>query len=190
MGNKQDRAREEALFRQLMAEITALRTPAANPAQTFLQNEAMAGGEWLKKGEFSSKPGNIFFDFKLPGENLEQYKKFADVNQGGTFALSDNGGRSQATGIQNKYLKDKFARDASQNYQDNIGRASGTIRDSLAQASGASSSNNSAVINALGGMYQSLLNKPKNPSPFGQIMQSIGQVGSAALSAYGASGGM
>lgn len=182
MGKKQDAARQEALYQQLMAQITKLSTPEANPAQNYLTNEALAGGEFLKKGEFSSLPKGMFFDFKMPGQQLDQYKKYADVNQGGTFALSNNGGRSLATNTQDKYLKDKFARDASQNYQDNIGNAAGNIRNSLAQASGANSENSSAVINALGGMYGNLLNKPQKPSIWGQLLSTIGGVAGGALS--------
>lgn len=124
----------------------------------------------------------MFFDFKMPAEQLDQYKKFANVNQGGTFALSNGTGRSAATGVQSKYLSDRFARDASQNYQENVGNAAGNIRNQLAQASGASSQNSSAVINALGGMYSSLLNKPQQPSIWGSLLGAVGQVAGGALS--------
>lgn len=185
MGNKQDKARQEALYQQLMAQITKLNTPEANPAQNYLTEQALAGGEFLKKGEYSQLPKGMFFDFKMPGEQLDQYKKFANVNQGGTFALANGGeGRSKATGVQGKYLNDRFARDASQNYQDNIGRAAGGIRDSLAQASGYNTQNSSSIINALGGMYNTLANKPQKPSIWGQILGTAGQIGAAAITRF------
>ncbi len=168
-----------------MAEITALKTPAANPAQSLLQTDAIEGANWLKKGEYSSKPGNIFFDFEMPGKQLDSYKKTANVNQGGTFALANNEGRSKATGVQSKYLGDKFARDVAQNYQSNIGQSAGNIRNALTQSSGAASGTNSSVINALGGIYSSLLSKPKTPGfDWGSLLQLGGQIGSAAITKF------
>lgn len=182
MGNKQQEAQTQALYNQLLSQITALQNPKTNEAQNYLTTAATEGADWLKKGEYDTLPKGLFFNFKMPGEQLDQYKKYADVNQGGTFALSNGGdGRSKATGVQSKYLSDKFARDASQNYQDNIGQAAGNIQGALAQASGASSQNSSSIINALGGMYSSLINKPKSPSPWGAILGAAGQIGAAAV---------
>lgn len=183
MGNKQQEAQTQALYNQLLAQITALQNPKSNPAQDYLSNQALAGADFLQKGEFSTLPKGMFFDFKMPAAQLDQYKKFANVNQGGTFALSngDNTGRSAASGVQSKYLSDKFARDASQNYQDNITNASGNIQNALAQSAGASSQNSSAIINALGGMYNTLVNKPKSPSIWGGILSAAGQIGAAAI---------
>lgn len=165
-----------------------MQNPAANPAQNFLTTEALSGADFLKKGDYSQLPKGMFFDFKMPGEQLDQYKKFANVNQGGTFALAngasgDMGGRTNATALQGKYLKDKFARDASQNYQDNISLAAGNIRGSLQNAAGAKSNTDASVISALQNLYGSpALNKP---GIGGALLGMAGQLGGAAIKAFG-----
>jgi len=179
MGKKQD-----AIYSQLLAAITKLQNPENNKAQNFLTTEAMAGAEFLKKGDFSQLPKGMFFDFKMPAEMMNAYKKAINVNQGGTFALAgggggDMGGRTKAQSLQSKYLSDKFARDSAQNYQDNIANAAGNIRGSLAQAAGATTQNQMGVIGALQGLYGSpALNKP---GIGGQLLGMAGSLGGAAL---------
>lgn len=182
MGKKQD-----AIYSQLLAAITKLQNPESNKAQNFLTTEAMAGADFLKKGDFSQLPKGMFFDFKMPGEMMTAYKKAINVNQGGTFALAggaggDMGGRTKAQGLQSKYLSDKFARDSAQNYQDNISNAGGNIRNSLAQAAGATTQNQMGVIGALQGLYGSpALNKP---GIGGQLLGMAANLGSAAITKW------
>lgn len=182
MGKKQN-----AIYEQLLASIKAMQNPASNPAQNYLTQEAMAGADFLKKGEYSQLPKGMFFNFKNPTEQLDQYKKFANVNQGGTFALAngqggDMSGRSKATDLQGKYLRDRFARDSSQNYQDNISLAAGNIQGALGQAAGAKGQTDANVISALQNLYGSpALNRP---SIWGSVLGAVGGVASSALGGW------
>lgn len=182
MGKKSDK-----IYQQLLSAITSMQNPANNQAQNALTTEALAGADWLKKGEYSQMPKGMFFNFENPTQQLDQYKKFANVNQGGTFALAngqggDTGGRTKATDLQGKYLKDRFARDASQNYQNNIAGAGMDIRNALGQAAGAKGQTDANVISALQNLYGSpALNKP---SGWGSILGMAGQLGSAAISKW------
>lgn len=201
MGKKQDQ-----IFNELLASIHAQQnTPAwqvpVNNAQNELDSQAMAGADYFKKGDFSSMPKGMFFNFDQPGQALDRYKKFANVNQGGNFALADQGGRGAATALQGKYLQDRFARDASANYQSNIANAADNVRGGLLQSSNAGFQNagldfqsynaknqlNSSSINALGGLMNSpYLNKP---GFWSAVLPFLGKFGADALSAFGGGGG-
>lgn len=169
-----------ATIQQMQAEIKKMSDPANNPAQQYLTNEAIAGADWLKKGDFSQLPKGMYFDFKNPVEQNEQYKKLANVNQGGTFALADGSGRGDAQGIQSKYLSDKFARDASQNYQDNIANAAGNIRSGLGAAAGAKTGLDQQIFGALQGMSGTLQAMPQK-KPWWQSLLSGGLSAAASL---------
>lgn len=177
--------RQNQIYSQLLAAITKLQNPESNQAQNFLTQEAMAGANFLKKGDFSQLPKGMFLDFKMPAEMVNAYKRAINVNQGGTFALAggaggDMGGRTNAQALQSKYLSDKFARDSAQNYQDNISNAAGNIRGALAQSAGATAQNQMGVIGALQGLYGSpALNKP---GIGGQLLGMAGALGGGALS--------
>ncbi len=178
---------EKALYAQLTAAISHMQDPHSNPAQEYLSNQAIAGADWLNKGDYSQLPKGMFFDFSMPAAQDETYKKLSNVSQGGTFALADSGGRGAATQNQNKYLQDRFARDASQNYQDNISKAAGNIQGGLAQASGANVQNQQGVISALSSLFNS--DKLKKTSIWGDLFKTIGGIGSSALTAAGSAGG-
>ncbi len=169
-----------AAIQQMQTQINKMNDPASNPAQQYLTNEALDGANWLKKGDYSQMPKGMFFDFKNPVEQNEQYKKLANVNQGGTFALADQTGRGQAQGIQSKYLSDKFARDASQNYQDNIAGAAGNIRAGLGAAAGAKTGLDSQIFGALQGMSGTLQAMPKK-TPWWQSLLSGGLSAAASM---------
>lgn len=163
------------MYEKLLAAITSMQNPASNPAQNALTNEALAGADYFKKGDFSTLPKGMSFDFEMPGQEIDRYKKFKNVGKEGTFALGDTGGMGAAFKTQSGYMDDKFARDASQNYQDNIRGASGNVRNMLMQAAGAKSGNDSQIISALQGLYGSI---PKGKS----LMDWIGMGVNAASS--------
>lgn len=182
-----------AAIEGMKAQIAKMQEPSQNPAQQFLTNEALTGAEWLKKGDYSQKPAGMFFDFKGPAEQIEQYKKFSNVSQDGTYALAaggggattnDGGGRGEAQNLQNKYLQDKFARDASQNYQDNISNAAGNIRAGLGAAADAKSGLDSRVISAMSGLTGILGSMPQKTPWWQSILGPAAQIGSSLIAKF------
>lgn len=177
MASKAEKALQAQLA-QLQAAISQMQNPASNPAQQFLTQQALDGANYFQKGEFSTLPKGMFFDFQMPQQDIEKYKKLTNVNQGGTFALANNsaGGRGAAQALQGKYLGDRFARDTQQNYQDNISRASGNVRQGLAQSASATSQNQGQVVSALANMYGQMANQPQKGSKWGSVLGAIGRI--------------
>lgn len=154
---------EKQIFASLQAQLAAMQNPASSPAQQALTDQALAGSQYFQKGDYSTLPKGMFFDFQQPTDQINQYKKLTNVGQGGTFALANNGnvgGRTAATANAGQYLNDKFARDAEQNYQTNISNASNRVVSGLQEAGSAKSQNDSAILSALSSMY----NKPHQSS--------------------------
>lgn len=166
---------QKELYRQMTALIAQMQKPQSNPAQEWLTNQALSAANTLSTGEYSKQlPKGMFFDFQMPSERNAQYKKLANVNQGGTFALANQGGagaRSQAQALQGKYLADRFARDSSQQYQNDITNAWQNVRQGLGQASGYQTNQQQAVLGALGNLYSSM---PQKQSPWGSILGLAG----------------
>lgn len=174
MGKKQN-----AVYAEMMALLKKMQNPEENKAQNFLTTEALAGADWLKKGDFSQLPKGMFFDFQMPAEQMRQYEKASNVGRTGTFALGDHGGMGAAVKTQSQFLGDKFARDAAQNYQNNVRGVGDKVQNSLIQASGAKSQNDSAVITALQNLYGSpALNKP---GVGGALIGAIGGIGGGLM---------
>lgn len=178
---------EKAAYASLTAAIANLQNPKTNPAQDALTTRALAGANYLQQGEFSQSappPGQLY-NFQMPQQQLDMYKKYANVNQGGTFALANNGtsgdmsGRTSATALQSKFLSDKFARDVGQNFQNNIQGFGSEIENELGQASGYQANNSAQAVNALSG----LLSNPalKKTDWLGPLLGSVGTLGAAAM---------
>jgi len=124
----------------------------------------------------------------MPEQQIDQYKKLTNVNQGGTFALANGGAngnnsaRTSATALQDQYLNDKFARDAEQNYQNNVAGAGQQIEGELGQAANANTQNSSQVLGALSNLYNSpAMNKP---GLWGSIFGALGGIGSSIINKF------
>lgn len=188
-----------AAFKNQLAKQQAVApwTQKANPAQDALTSNALAGNDYFQKGDYSSMPKGMFFNFQQPAEALDQYKKYANVGQGGTYALAqgNSGGRTAATAQQGQFLQDRFARDASQNYQNNIANAASNVQNALGQSSGANLQSQSldlqgqqvnnnqgqALLGTLGSLANSYINKP---GLWGSILGLGGQLGAAAINKF------
>lgn len=155
-----DKKKKEAELKALQDEVTSLKNvQKSNPAQNFLTTSAIDAANQLKAGDFSQLPKGQFFNFNNPIEEAKQFENFENVGKEGRFALADNGGMTNAFKLAGDFRKNKFARDASQNFQDNVANASANVTTQLGQAAGATNENNMNVINAMTGLYRTPLPK-------------------------------
>ena len=82
---------QKRAFAALEAAVAKLSQPENNPAQNALTQEALAGADYLKKGDFSSLPKGQYFNFEMPAAQLEKYRNLTNVGNEGTFALGELG---------------------------------------------------------------------------------------------------
>lgn len=160
-----------------------------NKPLDYLTQQAIQGADLLKSRDYRdlSKNGNMFFDFQLPAEQQKARAMAYNANQTGTFALGSGGnsGATKAFGLQDKFLKDKFARDTAQNFQDNIQQAGANIRGGLATAAGGTADANAqeiarqqAILGSFTDLYK--FKKSTNQAATTGLMSGIiGGVGSA-----------
>lgn len=168
-----------------------------NKALSYIEQQALQGADLLKSRDYRDlgKNGNVFFDFQLPAEQAKQREMYANANQTGTFAMSDNAGAGAATSLQSQFLKDRAGRDSSQGFQDNIQRAAGNIHGGLATAaSGVAGANDAetqrqmAILNSFTDLYKfkKQANAAGGIGMLSSILGGAASVGSAALGAWGA----
>lgn len=189
---KQTKALYNTLIQMLNEERN--RKPPENKPLDYITQQAIAGADLLKSRDYRNlaKDGNMFFDYQLPAEQQKARAMAYNANQTGTFGLSNNGaGQSKATALQDKFLKDKFARDTSQNFQDNIQQSASNIRGGLATAAGGVADSNSAEVNrrmAIMNQFSDLYKFKKQANSQGGMLGSIlgagATVGAAAISKW------
>lgn len=181
----------KALYNQLTALLNKQMNtpPPVNEPQKYLTDKAMQAAKDMETNNFSTMPKSMFFNFQRPAEQKRQRETLMNAAQTGTFGLADNGGASKATQIQTGYMKDKFARDAAQNFQDNVGAGSAAIQNALGQASGAEAGRIAFEDNRMNGIISQLNNlyqfkKQMNGESSGAILGMIGGLGSSAITKW------
>jgi hypothetical protein len=73
-------SKSDDIYKQLQASLQQLQStpqwhPGANPAQEALTSNALAGNDWLQKGDYSQLPKGQFFNFQMPQQQMDQYKR-------------------------------------------------------------------------------------------------------------------
>jgi hypothetical protein len=164
--------------------------PPENKPLDYITQQSIAGADLLKSRDYRNlgKDGNMFFDFQLPAEQQKARAMAYNANQTGTFGLADNAGQGSAAQLASQYLKDKFARDTSQNFQDNIQQAGANIRGGLATAAGGVAGANAQEIarqQAILGQFADLykFKKGTNQAASSGILSGI--IGGAATALQG-----
>lgn len=162
--------------------------PPVNKAQEYLTNQSLQAAKDFETSNFATLPKNMFMNFQRPAEQRQQRELLMNAGTTGTFGLADAGGQTASTRIQNEYLKDRFARDTSQNFQDNIGAAAANIQNALANASGAEAGRIAwedqrmmGVTGMLSNLYQFKKQTNQQGNLFGTILGAGAQVAGAAL---------
>lgn len=169
-----------AMMMQLIQQQN--RPPEVNQAQKALTDQALAASNALNTGDFRTLPKNMVFNFSRPAEEKKQYEMLTNASQTGTFGLGDSASSGKANALAGMYLKDKFARDAGENFQNNVSNAAGTVQNMLSQASGAEASrinseNNrlSSLIGNISNVY-GMLKSSKGPGIGSQILGTLGGI--------------
>lgn len=188
-------AQTKALYNQLIAMMNEERTRKApeNKPLDYITQQALAGAEKLKSRDYRSlgDDGNMFFDFQLPAEQMKARAKAFNANQTGIFGLADNAGAGAGTKLASSYLKDKFARDTAQNFQNNIQQAGANIRGGLATAAGGVADANAqemnrrlAIMNQFSDLYKFKKQANSSGGILGGILGAASSVGAAAITKW------
>ena len=164
-----------------------------NAPESYLVNQAMKSAKDMETGDFRTLPKNMFFNFSRPAEEMKQYQMLTNAGATGTFGLADSNGQTKATALQGEYMKDKFARDSAQGFQQNVSNAADNVQNALAGASGMEAQRigfenqrEMGIMNALSNLYQtqkSVNSQGGIGSMMGGILGAAGSLGSAAITA-------
>lgn len=132
--------------------IQQMQNPAANPAQKYLTDSAIAQADALKTGDYANLPNHVF-DFSSPVEDMKKFDLMQNIGGDGTYALGDAGGAGKAMQLAGDWRKNMFARSSGENFQNNVRNAFAATDNKLAQAAGHKTGQDQAVFNAMQGLY-------------------------------------
>lgn len=109
--------------------LAAVRTPSAGEAA--LTSEATGLMDWIKKGDYTTRPKNLFLNFADPAQRDSQRRMQMNSGGQGVYALGAPNANLLASQKQN--LDDSWARDTAGQYESDVSqagiRASGMLGD-------------------------------------------------------------
>lgn len=153
--------------------LAAIREPSAGEAA--LTSEATGLTDWIKKGDYTQRPKNLFFNFADPAQRQRQREMEMNSGAQGTSALGAPSANLLALDKQN--LNDEWARDTAGQYESDVSqggiRAAGELGD-VAQLS------NARNLGALGSTTSMWNTRDARPRWWEVLMQGAKQGASAA----------
>lgn len=113
------------------ASIAAVRTPSAGEAA--LTSEATGLMDWIKKGDYTSRPKNLFFNYADPAARQRKRELMMNSGPQGSAALGMGGANANLLALNRQNLNDEWARDEAGQYEQDVSqagiRASGILGD-------------------------------------------------------------
>lgn len=176
-GQKPDPNKEQA------TSLAAVRQPSAGEAA--LTGEATGLLDWIKKGDYSERPKNLFFNYADPAARQRQRELQTNAAPQGIAALGAGGANANLLALNKQNLNDEWARDTAGQYESDVSQAGIRASGMLGDVAGLENSRELGTLGATTSSYNQNLNKPKW---WQVLLQQAGAAGNAAATA-GSGGG-
>lgn len=160
--------------------LAAVSTPTAGEAA--LTSEATGLTDWIKKGDYRTRPKNLFFNYSDPAARDRQRR--VQMNTGAQGAAGLAAPNANLLALNKQHLDDEWARDTAGQYESDVSqagiRASGMLGD-VAQLE------NSREQGRLGATTSMWTNNNSRPRWWEILLSQAGQ-GAQAAATMGAAG--
>lgn len=161
------------------ASIAAVRQPSAGEAA--LTSEATGLMDWIKKGDYTSRPKNLFFNAMDPAERQRKRELMMNAGPQGVAALGQ-GANPNLLALNRQNLQDEWARDTAGQYEQDVSQAGIRASGMLGDVAGLENSRELGTLGATTSNY----NTKMNQVPWWKIL--LGQAAAGAQVAAGAGG--
>lgn len=150
MGKKQNPQPDPEVKAQQAQSLLAVRPPSAGEAA--LTSEATGLMDWIKSGDYTSRPKNLFFNYADPA--ARQRKRELQMNAGaqGVAALGQ-GANPNLLAMNKQNLQDTFARDTAGQYESDVSQAGLRASGILGDVAGMENARELGTLGATTGMY-------------------------------------
>ena len=165
-------------YKEQAKSLAIIDKPSAGEAA--LTSEATGLLDWIKGGDYTTRPKNLFFNYADPAQRQRQRERIMNAGSQGVFALGAPDPNLLALNKQN--LNDEWARDTAGQYESDVSqagiRAAGELGD-VAQLE------NARKLGRLGATTSGYNTKLAKPSWWQILLGQAGQ-GAQAAATYGA----
>jgi len=160
--------------------LSIVDTPSAG--ESALTGEATGLMDWIKAGDYRTRPKNLFFNFADPAERARQRETMMNAGGQGIFALGSPSPNLLALNKQN--LNDHWARDEAGQYEQDVSQAGIRAAGELGDVANLENARKTARLGATTSSFNTQLARPR----WWETLLAGAQRGASAAAA-GAGGG-
>ena len=139
------------------ASLAAVRQPSVGEAA--LTGEATGLLDWIKKGDYTSRPKNLFFNYADPAERQRKRELMMNAGSQGISALGQ-GANANLLALNKQNLNDTWARDTAGQYESDVSQAGIRAAGMLGDVAGLENQREIGALGATSGMWNTNRNQP------------------------------
>ena len=164
-------------YKEQAASLAGIDKPGVG--ETALTGEATGLLDWIHKGDYTTRPKNLFFNYADPAQRARQRETMMNAGSQGVYALGAPSPNLLALNKQN--LNDQWAQDMAGQYESDVSQAGIRASGALGDVAGMENARKLGRLGATTSGYNTQLNKP---SWWQQLLNNAAQgAGAAAMAA-------
>lgn len=137
--------------------LAAVRGPSVGEAA--LTGEATGLMDWIKKGDYTSRPKNLFFNYADPAQRQRQREQMMNAGPQGVAALGQ-GANANLLALNKQNLSDTWARDMAGQYESDVSQAGIRAAGMLGDVAGLENAREGMALGSTTSSYNTQLAKP------------------------------
>lgn len=160
--------------------LAAVRQPSVGEAA--LTGEATGLMDWIKKGDYTSRPKNLFFNFADPASRARKRELMMNAGPQGTAALGMGGANPNLLALNRQNINDEWARDEAGQYESDVQQAGIRASGILGDVAGMENQREGMALGSTTSMWNT---RDARPRWWETILNSARQGASAAMAGGG-----
>lgn len=150
MGKKQNPQPDPVVTAEQGKSLAAVRSPSVG--EQALTGQATGLLDWINKGDYTTRPKNLFFNYADPAERQRKRELMMNAGAQGVAALGQ-GANPNLLALNKQNLQDQFARDTAGQYESDVSQAGTRAAGMLGDVAGLENARELGTLGATTGMY-------------------------------------
>lgn len=139
--------------------LAAVRQPSAGEAA--LTSEATGLMDWIKKGDYTTRPKNLFFNYADPATRARKRELMMNSRPQGIAALGYGSANPNLLAMNRQNLQDEWARDEAAQYESDVSQAGIRAAGMLGDVAGLENQREGLALGATSGMWNTRDSRPR-----------------------------
>lgn len=116
--------------------------------------------DWIKKGDYTTRPKNLFWNFADPSARARKRELMMNSRPQGIAALGYGAANPNLLALNQQNMRDEFERDSAAQYESDVSQAGIRAAGMLGDVAGLENQREMGALAATSGAYNTQISKP------------------------------